>query len=232
MKANALVPFAMVVAAGCAAHPVTSVAQAPITSGSMHVYPMTIDTDLDNTNPYLATATDSRKVGDWIATDFVSAGKHVTVRQRLLSRDGAMSVTEVAVVDHGRTQTFRLRSQTTASGEDILGVTKIVAGVEHATTMAAYDAALRKTVPDVERNDGTVDAEPVTVDVGGRKIDAVRTTYKVIVNGKPATMSVVHSDAFAWGDLGGDVITDSGKTLYSTHVVDMGGQTRAVADLK
>jgi len=111
-------------------------------------------------------------------------------------------------------------------------VTKVEKGVEHASTMAAYEAALQKTVPNVERNDGTVDVEPVTLDVAGKKIDAVRTTYKVVAAGKPATMSVVHSDAFAWGDLGGDIVTDTGKTLYSTKVVDMGTATRAVADLK
>ena len=230
MKAIALVPLALPLfaLAGCASHSVAAVAEAPIALASVHVIPMTIDSIDDEENPYVTPSADPRKVGDWIATDFVSSGRPITVRQRVLSRDGSMSVVEVAITDRGRTQTFRLRSD----GEQILGVTKVEDGVEHASTTGAYDAALLKTVPNVERNDGIVDAEPVTVDVGGRKIDAVRTTYKVIVAGKPATMSVVHSDAFAWGDLGGDVVTDSGKTLYSTRVVDMGDQTRAVADLK
>ena len=231
MKAIALSLALPLLTFGCAAHHATAVAEAPLAS-SAHVVPMTIDS-LDEDNPYAAAqSTDPRKVGDWIATSFVANGKPITVRQRVLSRDGAMSIVEVAIVDGKKTQTFRLRSESTRAGEQVLGVTKVVDGVEHASTAAAYEAALQKTVPNVERNDGTLDVEPVTLEVAGRKIDAVRTTYKVVASGKPATMSVVHSDAFAWGDLGGDIVTDSGKTLYSTKVVDMGGATRAVADLK
>jgi hypothetical protein len=50
-----------------------------------------------------------------------------------------------------------------------------------------------------------------------------------VVNGKPATMSVIHSDTFAWGDLGGDIITEAGKKLYTTRIVDTGSAPRAVA---
>lgn len=216
---------------GCAAHHASAVAEAPIAFHATHVIPMTFDS-IDDDNPYIARSNDPRGVGDWIATEFVANGKPITVRQRVLSRDGAMSVTEIAIVDGKKTQTFRLRSETTRAGEHPLDVTKVENGIEHATSMAAYEAALQKTVPNVERNDGTIDAEPVTLDVAGHKVEAVRTTYKVIAAGRPATMSVIHSDAFAWGDLGGDIVTDGGKTLYSTHVVDMGGGTRAVADLK
>jgi hypothetical protein len=232
MKRIALLPLSWfaAVAAGCAAHTPTAVAEAPLALRSAHVFPMTFSADDDN--PYVAKSADPRHVGDWIATEFVTNGRPITVRQRVLSRDGAMSVVEVAITDRGRTQTFRLRSETTRAGENVLDVTKVDHGIEHATTMAVYEAALQKTVPNVERNDGTIDAEPVTLDVAGRKIDATRTTYKVVIGGKSATMSVVHSDAFAWGDLGGDIVTDSGKKLYSTRVVDMGGATRAVADLK
>jgi len=229
MKAIAL-SLALPLCFGCAAHHAGTVAEAPV-GFHPQVVPMTFDS-IDDENPYVAHSNDARAVGDWIATDFVANGKPITVRQRVLSRDGAMSVTEVAIVDGKTTQTFRLRSETTKSGEHPLDVTKVEKGVEHASTMAAYEAALQKTVPNVERNDGTVDVEPVTLDVAGKKIDAVRTTYKVVAAGKPATMSVVHSDAFAWGDLGGDIVTDTGKTLYSTKVVDMGTATRAVADLK
>jgi len=232
MKAIALLSaLPMLTVAACAAHPVSAVAESPIGLKSARVIPMTID-DIDDQNPYLTQSTDARKAGDWISTEFVASGKPITVRQRVLSRDGAASIVEVAITDRGRTQTFRLSTDNTRAGEQVLGVTRVEDGVEHATTQAAYDAALQKTVPNVERNDGIVDAEPVTVDVNGRKIEAVRTTYKVIVAGKPATMSVVHSDAFAWGDLGGDVVSAAGKTLYSTRVVDMGGQPRAVADAK
>lgn len=230
MKKTLLLPLLLVL--GCAAGRDATVAQSALKLKSDHVIPMSFDGIDDEENPYTTQSADSRSVGDWVTTEFAINGKPVTVQQRVLSRDGAASVVEIAIKDGSRTQTFRIRTSTTRAGEQITDVTKVDGAIEHATTMAVYEAALQKTVPNVQRNDGIIDAEPVTVDVGSRKVEAVRTTYKVVVAGKPATMSIVHSDAFAWGDLGGDIVSDSGKTLYSTRVVESGGATRAVADLK
>ncbi len=219
----------IVVVAGCSAHHAPAIAEAPI---ALHatVVPMTFDSIDDQENPYVAQSTDMRNVGDWVTTEFANAaGKATTVQQRVLSRDGAASIVEVQIKDGKTAQIFRMRTQTTRAGEQVLDVTKVDGGIEHATTLATYEAAMQKTVPTVDRNDGMLDVEPVTVDLGTRKIEAVRTTYKVVVNGKPATMSVIHNDGFAWGDLGGEIITESGKKLYSTKVVEAGSGTTEVA---
>jgi len=231
MKRIALLRLAAIAALlGCSSvQPIPRAAEAPIGLSKAHVVPMNIDIENDEMNPYVAQSTDSRSVGDWVTTELTNGGKPITVKQRVLSRDGATSIVEVAIKDSKRTQTFRIRSETTRAGEQVLDVTKVEGGMEHATTMAAYEGAMQKTVPNVDRNDGMVDVEPVAIDVGGRKVEAVRTTYKVVVNGKPATMSVIHSDTFAWGDLGGDIVTEAGKTLYTTRVVDTGSAPKAVA---
>lgn len=230
MKKMALAPLALLL--GCSAHHDGNVAQTALNLRSDHVIPMTFDGIDDEENPYAQQSTDARSVGDWVTTEFAQNGKPITVQQRVISRDGAASVVEVAIKDGKKTQTFRIRTQTTRAGEQVTDVTKVDGAIEHATTMATYEAALQKTVPNVDRNDGVVDVEPVTLDIGANKIAAVRTTYKVVVAGKPATMSIVHSDAFAWGDLGGDIVSDSGKTLYTTRVVESGDQTRASTALK
>ncbi len=222
-------PFLALVFGGCAAAQHTTVAR----TTSMHVIPMRIDTDdLDDNNPYIAKGSqDARKVGDWVTTHFAAGTKtSVTTQQRVLARDGGASVVEVLIKDGARSQTFRLRTAAGAAGEQVLDVTRVESGIEHASSLAAYEAAMQKTVPNVERNDGVIDSEPATIEVAGRKIEAVRTTYKVMYNGKPATMSVLHSDAFAWGDLGGDIVSMEGKVLYSTHITDTGNDTPAVAD--
>ena len=227
MKRIALLPISALVF-GCSAHHAPAIAEAPLHNAN--VWPLTIDSIADEENPYVAQSTDARSVGDWVTTEFTNAaGKPTTVSQRVLSRDGAASVVEVQIKDGKATQIFRMRTQTTRAGEQVLDVTKVDGGIEHATTLAAYEAAMQKTVPTVDRNDGMLDVEPVTVDLGTRKLEAVRTTYKVIVNGKPATMSVIHHDGFAWGDLGGEIITESGKKLYSTKVVEAGSGTTEVA---
>jgi hypothetical protein len=222
MKRIALLPSIIVVVAACSAHRAPAIAEAPI---ALHakVVPMIFDSIDDEENPYVAQSTDTRNVGDWVTTEFAKAdGKPMTVQQRVLSRDGAASVIEVVIKDAKSSQTFRMRMQTTRAGEQVLDVTKLENGTEHATTLAAYEAAMAKTVPSVDRNEGMLDHEPVTVDLGTRKIEAVRTTYKVIVAGKPATMSVIHNDGFAWGDLGGEIVTETGKKVYSTKVVEAG----------
>ena len=213
---------------GCTSSQATHVATAPIGHGTQQ-FPMTFDSIDDEENPYTAQAIDPRSTGDWVTTEMTVSGKPMTIQQRVLSRDGAQRVVEVAIKDGHKTQTFRLRTETTRAGEQILDVTRVEGGTEHAATLAAYDAAMQKTVPSVERNDGMLDTEPVAIDVGGRKLSAMRTTYKVIVAGKPATMSVIHSDGFAWGDLGGDIVAEGGKTLYTTRVVDTGNSTKTVS---
>ncbi len=222
--------FLAFVFGGCAAAQHTSVAQTRV---SMHVIPMRIDTDdLDDDNPYIAKGSqDARKVGDWMTTHFAAGTKmSVTTPQRVIARDGSSSIVEVAITDGARAQTFRLRTAAGTAGEQVLDVTRVENGIEHASSLAAYEAAMQKTIPNVERNDGVIDTEPVTLDVAGRKVEAMRTTYKVVYNGKPATMSVLHSDAFAWGDFGGDIVSMDGKVLYSTHITDAGNDTTAVAD--
>ena len=228
MKRIALLP-SLVLLAACSAHHAPAIAEAPI---ALHakVVPMTFDSIDDQDNPYVAQSTDTRNVGDWVTTELTNAaGKPTTIAQRVLSRDGAASVIEVQIKDGKTAQIFRMRTQTTRAGEQVLDVTKVDGGIEHATTLATYEAAMQKTVPTVDRNDGMLDHEPVTVDLGTRKIEAVRTTYKVIVGGKAATMSVIHNDGFAWGDLGGEIVNESGKKLYGAKVVEAGSTTEASA---
>ena len=40
-----------------------------------------------------------------------------------------------------------------------------------------------------------------------------------------ATMSTVESEAFPWGDVGGDITTADGQLLYRVEVVDAGSGT-------
>lgn len=228
MKTTALSSLLLFCLVGCTGSQASRVAQTPNGHGTRQ-FPMTFDSIDDQDNPYTAQAADPRSAGDWITTEMTISGKPMTVQQRVLSRDGAERIIEVAIKDGHKTQTFRLRTETTRGGEQVLDVTRVEGGTEHATTLAAYDAAMQKTVPNVDRNDGMLDTEPVAMDLGGRKVTAMRTTYKVVVAGKPATMSVIHSDGFAWGDLGGDIVAEGGKMLYTTRVVDTGNSTKTVA---
>ena len=72
-------------------------------------------------------------------------------------------------------------------------------------------------------------AEDVKVAVGAETIDAKRTSFRVRVGKKHATLRTLESPTFAWGDLGGEITTDAGKVLYKAEVVDAGHAAAAKA---
>ena len=39
---------------------------------------------------------------------------------------------------------------------------------------------------------------------------------------REATLSTIESPAFAWGDVGGEIVTAKGKVLYRAEVIDAG----------
>src|SRR5215475_9621806 len=96
MKRIALLPISFLVF-GCSAHHAPAVAEAPLHNAK--VAPVAVDSMANEENPYLAQSTDARSVGDWVTTEFQSNGKTMTVQQRVLSRDGAASIVEVAIKD-------------------------------------------------------------------------------------------------------------------------------------
>ena len=94
-------------------------------------------------------------------------------------------------------------------------------GVEKAETVAAYEALMARTALAADSNDALLGTEDVTVDVGGAAIPVKKTTYRVHVGKRRATLRTVESTTFAWGDVGGD-ITANGKVLYRAEVVESG----------
>ncbi len=49
-----------------------------------------------------------------------------------------------------------------------------------------------------------------------------KTSYRVRVGKKKATLRTVESEGFAWGDLGGEITAGNGKVLYRAEVVELG----------
>lgn len=196
------------------------VAQTPITSAKpVHVVSVMIDDGLYD-DPVVAIAS-PRVVGDYLVREITTAGKKtpLVMSERVLSKDGATAVLEVSFKEGKQADTYRVRVEETAAGEQTTDVTKLVAGAEHAFGVAAYEALLQKTVPAVDRNDGVLDAEPVIVEMAGKQVAAMRTEYKVMIAGKPATMSVLDNKTL--GDMGGEIATADGKIVYRARIVEM-----------
>lgn len=204
----------------CGAHAPAPALSVPLAHAkASHVIPVMIDDDLyADANPL----TSPRAAGDFLVREITSASRKtpLVISERVLSTDGASALLEVSFKDGQKTETFRVHVEETAAGEQTTEVTKLIGATEHAFGVAAYEAMLGKAVPSVDRNDGLVDAEPITVDVSGKSFPATRSEYKVMVAGKPAMLSVVESKAI--GDVGGEVSSADGKVLFRTRILDMG----------
>jgi hypothetical protein len=197
------------------------VAQTPITSGkATHVVPVMIDTEAYDAPAPAVALTSARVAGDYLVREITTGQKTLVMTERVLSKDGATAVLEVSFKDGAKADTYRVRVEETAAGEQTTDVTKLIAGAEHAFGVAAYEALLQKTVPAVQSNDGMLDEEPIVVEVAGKQVAATRTEYKVMIGGKPATMSVIENRSL--GDMGGEIATADGKVLYRARIVEMG----------
>jgi hypothetical protein len=141
--------------------------------------------------------------------------------ERVLGRDGSVLTLEVVLDDGTTKETLHLRKETTAgSAEEVLDVTRLEAGVEHAATASVYEAMMAKTILTADENEERLGTEAATVMVGKSALPCRKTTYRVRVGKREATMSTVESDAFLWGDVGGEITTPDGQVLYRVEVVD------------
>jgi hypothetical protein len=156
---------------------------------------------------------------------FRKAAAPLMLTQRVLARDGGVVALEVTLEDGAKQETLRIRKDATpGSAEEVLDVTRIEAGIAHAATVDAYAALMTKTVVAADENEGELGAEETTVRLGGRTLRCKKTSYRVRVGKHEATMRTVESNAFPWGDVGGDITTADGQVLYRVEVMDAGSE--------
>ncbi len=105
---------------------------------------------------------------------------------------------------------------------EVVRVARLEHGVEKPSTVEAYEALMARTALAADSNDAVIGTEEVTVDVGGVALSAKKTTYRVRVGKREATLATIESAAFAWGDVGGEITATGGKVLYRAEVVDAG----------
>lgn len=171
------------------------------------------------------------RAGDYVVYRFSGsfrkgAAAPLVLTQRVLGRDGGVISLEIVLEDGAKQETLRIRKDATpGSAEEVFDVTRIEAGIARSASVDAYAALMAKTVLAADQNEAELGAEETSVQLGGKTLRCKKTSYRVRVGKHEATMSTVESEAFPWGDVGGDITTADGQLLYRVEVVDAGSGT-------
>ena len=172
----------------------------------------------------------AQKPGDFIVYRFSGSfrKKALTLTERVVDVKGALATVDLTLDDGAKKRTLRVRfDHAPGAKHEVVSVARLEGGVEKPATVDAYDAMMADTVLAADENESTLGTESVTLAVGGKNLECTKTSYRVLVGKKKATMSAVTSDGFAWGDVGGEIKSDDGKVMYKAEVIDAGNDARA-----
>lgn len=172
-----------------------------------------------------------QKPGDYVTYRFSGSFRKtpLTLTQRVVDVQGPKVTVDVTLKDGARSQALRAQFAGTPGGAnlELIRVSRLDGTTERTVSNDAYDALMAKTMLAADRNEELVGTEAVDVTIAGRSIACTKTSYRVVVGKDKAIMSTLTSDAFAWGDLGGEIRRDDGRILYRAEVVDLGNDKPA-----
>jgi hypothetical protein len=174
----------------------------------------------------------TRSVGDFVVYRFSgSFRKHpIVLTEKVVAREGEILVIDYTLEEDGKKKSLRVRTGSGAGEKgDVIWVATLDGATEHPSSIAQYEALMARTVLTADRNEDFLGSQEVAVEVGGKTISATRSSFRVQVGKHRATMTVTGSEAFPWGDVGGDIVTEKGKVLYKAQIVDMGSTKTAPA---
>lgn len=212
---------AILVASGCSAP--RAVASRPVTLSSANAGGRGAPRLTPPVTPALAAGL---QAGDYIVYRFSGsfhAAAPLTLTERVLGRDGGVLTLELVLDEGTRKETLHVRKDATpGSAEEVFDVTRLDAAGERSASVDAYAAMMAKTVLAADQNDEQLGTERTSVLVGNQTLPCTKTSYRVRVGKRIATMSTVESAGFAWGDVAGDITTLEGQVLYRVEIIDAG----------
>lgn len=186
--------------------------------------------------PAAAKVAPAREPGDYVAYRFSGSFRKapLTLTQRVVAREGSVLVIDMTLSEGGATDALRVRmSDAPETRGEILSAARVDRdGGEKPATLAAYEQLMGRTALAADANEAELGAEALTLDVGGAPLACRKVSYRVRVGKRTATMSTIQSDAFAWGDIGGEITADDGRVLYRAEIIDAGRAGAAPAASK
>ena len=164
-----------------------------------------------------------RQVGDFHVYQYSGsfAKEPLTLTEQVVGKDGDALIVDFVLEQGSKMTALRVRMHT--DGE-VLAVRRITDDGDVVASRADYDAMMKKTefVPD--SNDQKVGSDHTSCLIGDEQVDCDATTYMVTLGGKQAKLTITRSGRVPGRDIGGDVVAEDGKVLYSARLIERGNE--------
>ncbi|HVW30180.1 MAG TPA: hypothetical protein VHC69_32700 [Polyangiaceae bacterium] len=170
-----------------------------------------------------ATASAFRRVGDYHVYQYGGsfAKQPLTLTEQVVGKEGEALVVDFVLEEGQRMSALRVRMR---DDGEVLSVRRITDDGEVAATVADYDAMMKRTELLPDTNDQALGTDHTTCLIGDEQVDCDMTTYKVTLGGKQAKLVITKSARVPGRDIGGDIVAEDGKVLYSARLVERGNE--------
>lgn len=160
------------------------------------------------------------KAGDFFVHRYSGSYRDtpLLVEERVLSQDGELSTTEYVFEEGDQRTTLHVRRLE----NDVFSVSKIEDGKEIDVSLETLDGFMAMTFFSADSNEAKLSEETITALVGGQEVEAIESSYQVIVGGEEAVLVVVTSEHFPGRDIAGELRKADGTVLYRTELVEAG----------
>lgn len=168
-----------------------------------------------------------RKLGDFHVYQYGGSfmKQPVTLTEQVIAREGDVLTVDFVLEEGSAMSGLRVKMK---PDDEILSVARITAEGEVPGTRDDYDALMAKTQVVPDSNDQTLASDHTSCMIGDQSVDCDVTSYKVTVGGKQATLTVTTSPNLPGRDLGGQLVTDDGKVLYTARLMERGNEPPGV----
>jgi hypothetical protein len=172
----------------------------------------------------------ARKLGDFHVYQYSGtfSKQILTLTEQVVAMDNDVLVVDFVLEEGTSMSALRVRMK---PDNDVVSVSRITDEGEAPATIADYDAMMKRTQFAPDSNDEVLAKEHTSCLVGEEQVDCDVTTYHVTYGHKHATLAITTSDKLPGRDIGGDVVGEDGKVLYSARLVERGNEPPVVEAL-
>ncbi len=157
-------------------------------------------------------------VGDYTVHRFSGSftKQALSLTEEVRAKKGSLIVIDYTLDDGKSEKTLRVTHD--IASDRVLRVREVKDGAEVASSTAAYEAMISRTLFVPDSNDAVIEAGNGTCLVAGKAQDCKKTRYRVSVGDETHELAV--SRSVDGKDLSGEVITKDGKIIYKAELVE------------